>query len=154
MSKKRLPSSMAQSVRLSCSIFQIPSLITIVAFVVEIATSMIVIKGMTANRVSKPRRTNNPQVISNAPVNGPKKSGTGIPILLNLPAPKLSAKRNFWIPSDKKTAPTISRIRIVALSLSVEINEVNMRFYYLLYKLLFNAALPEFFGKSKQFLNE
>jgi hypothetical protein len=52
--------------------------------------------------------------------NGATNSGLGKPILAKRPAPTLSGRRNFWIPSERKTAPTIRRIRMTAAGAEVD----------------------------------
>src|SRR5262245_27526038 len=42
-----------------------------------------------------------------------------MPILANRPAPRLSGKRNFCKPSDRKTAPTSKRTRTTEAGASV-----------------------------------
>jgi len=64
---------------------------------------------MLANRVSKPNKINTPQSISNVPTKLPKNSGQGNPIFSNRPAPRIAGNKNFCVPSDKKTTPTIKR---------------------------------------------
>jgi len=76
-------------------------------FVVEIATSILIIMVMAAKRVSSPRRKNTPHTTSQTPTNGAVTSGAGIPILVNRPTPRASGNRTFWMPSERKTAPTI-----------------------------------------------
>jgi len=122
ISKKMVPSSIDQSVRLSCIIFQKPSFIRKSVFVVAMATVIIIISGMLANLVNNPRRIINPQIISKVATKYPRNSGAGSPIFSNLPGPRAMGYRYFWIPSDKKTAPVISLIRIVVCELSVDNN--------------------------------
>lgn len=76
----------------------------------QLQLTFIVINGIAARRVNHPIRIKKPQVISKLPTNGPGKSGFGNPIFSNLPGPNLSANKNFCMPSDKNTAPTIKRI--------------------------------------------
>jgi hypothetical protein len=64
------------------------------------------------NRVNRPSKMHAPQTISTTPTNGARISGAGMPILMNRPTPTASGKRNFCIPSERKTAPTISRIKM------------------------------------------
>jgi hypothetical protein len=99
-------------VRASCAIAQNPLLRRIGIFVVEMATSMSMIKGTAASRVSRPARTSAPQAISTTPTNGAITSGEGMPILVKRPTPRSPGNRNFWMPSERKTAPTARRIRI------------------------------------------
>ncbi len=82
-----LPNNMAQSVRLPCIISQKPSLTKTAAFVVAMATSIIMSNGIAASRVSNPARTNTAQMISKLPTNGPKNSGEGNPIFAKRPDP-------------------------------------------------------------------
>lgn len=119
MIRKILPKNMAQSVRLSCNAFQSPLSESRGALVVTRATDMIVNKGIAATLVNSPTKTNAPQTISKLPTNGPRKPGLGKPILAKRPAPRASANRNFCIPSERKTLPTIRRIRMVVFALSV-----------------------------------
>jgi hypothetical protein len=81
---------------------------------------------MLAKRVKRPIRINAPQSISKKPTKLPKNSGDGKPILANLPAPKVSGNKNFCIPSEKNTAPTNKRTKIVVFELSVCINFCNI----------------------------
>ena len=118
--------SIAQSVRLPWSISQNPSFANTSDFVVAKATSMIIINGIEASLVIKPIKTNMPHIISKTPTKLPKNSGDGKPILANLPDPSVSAKRNFWMPSERNTAPTMSRINIVVFELSVWINFLSI----------------------------
>jgi hypothetical protein len=78
------------------------------------ATLMLIKRGMAASRVSNPKISNAPHTISTLPTNGAKKCGAGMPIFVNLPTPKASGNRNFCAPSEKNTAPTISRINAAA----------------------------------------
>src|SRR3990172_4604106 len=106
--RKSEPRSIDQSVRASCAIAQKPLSIRIGIFVVEIATSILIMRGMAARCVNSPRSTSNPQTISTTPTKGAIISGAGIPILMNRPTPSESEKRNFWMPSERKTHPTIN----------------------------------------------
>jgi hypothetical protein len=72
--------------------------------------------------VSNPRRIREPQNASTLPTKDPRKSGAGKPIFSNLPAPRSPGNRNFCIPSDKNTMPTINRIRMVVCVDAVDSN--------------------------------
>src|SRR5215216_4028930 len=61
-------------------------------FVVEMATSMSIMSGTAARRVSNPRRMSVPQTISNTPTKGAISSGDGIPILMKRPHPSLPGR--------------------------------------------------------------
>src|SRR3989339_677593 len=113
INKKIEPRSIDQSVLASCAIFQKPSFNRIGIFVDEIATIIFTIIGIDANLVNNPINIKAPQRISNTPTKGAKNSGIGIPIFINLPTPSSSENKNFWIPSNKNTVPTINRIRII-----------------------------------------
>jgi hypothetical protein len=56
---------------------------------------MIMMSGILKNLVKQPISNMLPHKISNVPTNGPKKSGLGIPILVNLPTPSWAGNRNF-----------------------------------------------------------
>lgn len=91
---------------------------------------MITTSGIDANLVNSPTSTNEPHTISNVPTKGPKNSGFGNQIFANRPEPSASAKRNFWIPSLAKTAPTIRRIRMVVAELSVLMMRFGFMYQY------------------------
>lgn len=95
MIKKILPKSIDQSIRLSCAKLQKPFEVKIGNFVVMIETSIMMISGILAYRVSNPTKTKVPQVISNTPTKFARNSGEGSPILANRPAPNESANKNF-----------------------------------------------------------
>src|ERR1019366_8288424 len=101
---------------------QNPALSKIGTFVVQIATSMLIIIVTAAKRVSSPRINSTPHTISQTPTKGAKISGFGIPILVKRPTPCASGIKNFWMPSERKTPPTIRRIRITAAGAFVESN--------------------------------
>ncbi len=122
--KKILPKSIAQSVRLPCIISQNPSVANTSALVVAIATNMMIRVGIAASLVTRPIRIRNPQRISNPPTIAPKNSGEGSPIFSNLPAPRTAGNKNFWIPSEKNTAPTINLMSNMLLRFEV----LNMSF--------------------------
>lgn len=82
--------------------------------VVRMAVIMMTKSGMTANLIPSPIRTKKPQEISKDPTKGAVNSGNGMPMLSNLPEPTVSGKRNFWIPSEMKMAPTEHRINMIA----------------------------------------
>jgi hypothetical protein len=117
---------MAQSVRLSCNMDQNPSLASNSAFVLASATRIIVSNGMAASLVSNPDNISAPQIISKLPTKGPRKSGLGKPIFANRPVPSFSANKNFCMPSERKTAPTIRRMIMVVLASSVFIIFLNI----------------------------
>jgi len=76
--------------------------------VVVIAVIIIISKGIAATRTEKPIRISTPQIISNDPTSSARNSGFANPIFSNRPAPTTSGKRNFWIPSERNTKPTIN----------------------------------------------
>ncbi len=78
-------------------------------FVVVIAVIMIMNRGTAAILTENPISMSVPHIISNEATNDARNSGFANPIFSNLPAPISSGKRNFWIPSERKTNPTISR---------------------------------------------
>jgi hypothetical protein len=114
INKKTDPKSIDQSVRASWAIFQNPSSNRIGIFVVAMAVNIITISGTTAKRVNNPVNTSAPQPISKHPTNGANNVGDGMPIFSNRPAPTSAGNKNFCIPSDIKTAPTIKRMTITA----------------------------------------
>ncbi|MNX83386.1 hypothetical protein D3C86_1151480 [compost metagenome] len=105
--------SIAKSVRDSCAMCQKPPSTQRGILVVMMATPMTASKGTAARRVRRPKQTRSPQVTSKQPTIGASSSGAGRPILAKRPTPSASGKRNFWIPSDRKTSPTMSRMRRV-----------------------------------------
>ncbi len=111
--RNNAPSSIEKSTRASCTIGQKPWCNSIGTLVVAIATEISMISGTAASRVSKPASTSMPNTISTTPTNGAMISGAGIPIFANRPTPSCVGKRNFWIPSERNTPPTISRTRMV-----------------------------------------
>ena len=78
--RKVLPSNMDQSVLLPCIISQKPLSAKTSVLVVAMATSMMMISGILARRVSKPSKISVPQRISTVPTKPPKNSGDGKPI--------------------------------------------------------------------------
>jgi hypothetical protein len=64
-------------------------------FVVEIATSISMMRGRVATRVSSPRRIRAPQTISQTPTKGAMTAGAGIPILTKRPTPQLLWKEKL-----------------------------------------------------------
>lgn len=110
---------MAQSVLLLCIISQIPWVARISTFVVNIAVIIMIISGTLARRVIRPNNTSAPQTISEVPTKNPRNSGEGNPIFSKRPAPRMAGNRNFCIPSERNTAPTIMRMSMVDLELSV-----------------------------------
>ena len=119
INKKILPMVMEKSVRYSCAIDQKPFSIRTGYLVVINATIIINKRGTAANRVRKPIKIKLPHSISNEAVNCAQNSGFSKPIFANRPAPTISGNKNFCIPSNKKTAPTMKRIRMVVFELSV-----------------------------------
>lgn len=119
INKKTPPSVIAKSVRYSWANDQKPLSIRIGYLVVMNATSIVIRIGIAANLVSKPKRISVPQIISKHPVNDAQNSGFAKPIFAKRPAPSIAGNKNFWIPSDKKTEPTITLIRMVVADLSV-----------------------------------
>src|ERR1022692_1101029 len=101
---------------------QKPLLSKMGTFVVQIATSMFIIMVMAAKRVSSPKMKSTPHTISQTPTKGARMSGFGIPIFVKRPTPCASGIKNFWMPSERKTPPTIRRIRITAAGAFVESN--------------------------------
>lgn len=119
------PISIDQSVRESCAIAQNPFSMSIGIFVVAMATSILMMRGMTASLVNIPMRTRQPQTISTTPTKGAIISGAGIPIFTNRPTPTESENRNFWIPSERKTHPTINRTRRYGMGLLAQFVRMN-----------------------------
>jgi hypothetical protein len=72
ISRKILPSNIAQSVRLSCIISHNPLFAKISTFIVAIATIIIMINGMDGSRVNSRNSISVPHVISNVATNGAK----------------------------------------------------------------------------------
>src|SRR5207245_10723361 len=76
----------------------------------KIAASMVMISGIVAKRVRKPTISKAPQTTSINPASGASNPGAGIPSLAKRPGPISMGKRNFWMPSKRKTPPTANRI--------------------------------------------
>src|ERR1022692_669770 len=93
---------------------QKPDFASMGIFVVRIATLISISRGRAASRVSNPSIKSEPQTISTTPTKGAENCGAGMPILINRPTPRAAGNKNFWIPSDKNTQPTISRTKSVA----------------------------------------
>ncbi len=102
---------MQKSVLDSCAIAQNPCENNSGTFVVKMAPEMITNKGRQASLLRMPANSSSPQTISKLPTSVAVNSGQGNPIFVKRPPPNVSANKNFWIPSDKKTSPTIHRIK-------------------------------------------
>src|ERR1039457_6690283 len=87
--------------------------------VVAMATLMSMISGIAANRVSNPSRRSAPKTISTTPTKGAITPGAGMPMLVKRPTPRASGKRNFCMPSERKTPPTRKRTRMTAHGASI-----------------------------------
>ena len=74
---------------------------------------MSMIIGIAASRVRRPSISRMPQPASKAASNGDMTYGAGRPISEKRPGPRVSGNTNFMIASQRKTAPTINRIRVV-----------------------------------------
>jgi hypothetical protein len=70
---------------------------------------MSISRRMEASEINRPRRRRVPQAISTTPTKGAENCGQGIPIFAKRPVPKAAGKRNFWMPSERKTQPTRMR---------------------------------------------
>ena len=81
-----------------------------------IAVIIMISSGIAANLTEKPININMPHTISKDATNAARNSGFAKPIFSNRPAPTSSGKRNFWIPSERKTRPTINLGSIDLLS--------------------------------------
>jgi hypothetical protein len=75
----------------------------------ELSTVQSMSSGTVARVVKRPTIRSVPHTISTTPTNGPENCGAGMPIFAKRPAPKEAGKRNFWIPSERKTQPTRMR---------------------------------------------
>ena len=109
--RKSEQSIMDQSVRASWAIFQKPLSSKMGTFVVAMATSMSMIRGIAAGRVKQPDEDERAATDLDHADEGGHDLGAGIPIFANRPTPRASGKRNFWIPFERKTTPTTSRMR-------------------------------------------
>ena len=113
-SKNSEASSIEKSVRPSWAIFQNPLLRRIGIFVVPMATSMIVIVGITAGRVQQSQD----DADSAHDFKAADERGENLRLrqadLGKTPVPTSPGNKNFCIPSDRKTIPTIRRIRTTA----------------------------------------
>src|ERR1019366_6406871 len=126
--RKSEPSHMQRSTRASCSELQTPYRGSfgrekgptarpsrIGSFVDSSATEMLISMTAAARRMKSPKRIRVPHTISATPTKGPMSSGDGIPTFTKRPAPSSIGYKNFWIPSERNTIPTIRRMRMIAL---------------------------------------
>lgn len=91
-----------------------------------------IIRGTDANLVISPIMRRVPQIISKVPVKYAQNAGWLNPIVKNLPVPKSSGNRYFWIPSVRNIRPTVNLIRIDLLSFTVaKIRELNPFFVFM-----------------------
>lgn len=106
--RKRLPSHIAKSVRISWAILQKPYVFNsrktkgpklspkaMGIFVTIMATVMFTSIAIAAPRVKNPIMMHSPQAISKTPTNVAKKSGEGNPMLSKRPMPRVAGKINF-----------------------------------------------------------
>jgi len=87
--------------------------------VVAIAVIMIMNRGIAAILTENPINMSVPHIISNEATKDARNSGFVKPIFSKRPAPTNSGKRNFWIPSERNTNPTINRGKTDLLSFTV-----------------------------------
>src|SRR2546425_334859 len=114
--RKIKPSSMLTSVRASCIVPQNPFLANVTILVEYKATAISTRSGTVASRVTRPINSRVPHTISTTPTNGAITCGHGMPIFTKRPTPKESGNRNFWMPSDRNTQPTRTRISKIAFA--------------------------------------
>ena len=105
---KTLRRSIEKSVLAACAMDQNPFSINMGILVVIIAVNMIVSRGIAANRTDNPMSIRIPQAISNVATKDDRNSGLAKPIASKRPVPFISGNRNFCIPSERNTRPTIS----------------------------------------------
>ena len=79
---------------------------------------IIIDSGTAASLVGKPNKMNAPHTISKKPKTNLKNQGQASQFLQIFPN-LILANKNFWIPSERNTAPAIMRINIVVRSLTV-----------------------------------
>ena len=130
---------MAKSVRYSCAHGHNPLCIRIGNFVDIKAVIIMIISGIEATLVSKPKIISVPQIISKVPVKYAQNAGWLNPIVKNLPVPRSSGNKYFCIPSVKNIRPTVNLIRIALLSFSVlKISALNPFFVFMTVTFLFS----------------
>lgn len=117
------------------------------------ATDIIINNGIAASLVYRPIKTKMPHAISNVPTSGARKWGLGKPILAKRPDPNVSANKNFCIPSERNTVPTIRRMIKVVFELSVY--SIRSRIFFALtqnyYCLRIGTIMPSITGHEVNF---